>query len=184
MNALQKKIAQNYGLMAGFFFALYYFGAYIFNPDLFIGYLKSVLFFVTVGFLLIAALEYRKAEDSASGKERGFASFRALLGVSIMIILITSAVATLSSIVVFQALDPELGERLTEVGVQKAVEMQRSLGVDDEQIDEYLSEVEGSNLFSLRAHGITFLIWFLVYTLVAALIALILKRKSAVEAPL
>lgn len=178
MNSLQKKIATNYGLLAGLVFAIYYFGVYVFNPNLFAGYLKSILFFVVVGFLIISNIEYRKSEIIETGKESGYANFRELLGLSVLIILITSLVSTISSLVVFQVLDPALAEKLTQMQIDKVVELQGRFNLDEQTIDEAIDELKGANAFSLVAHGRTFLFWFVIYTLVAVITGLATQRKQ------
>lgn len=177
MDLLTKKIGIKLGLISGALYFAYYFGAYIVDPELFVGYLKSVLFVLTVVILVMGAIQYKKAENSDLEKYAGYADLKGTFGIMVMIILVTSLISTISSLLVFQVIDPELGEHISQVGIEKVVEVSERFNLPEEQLEKQLEMLEGQNLFSLKSHFTNFITWFLVYSVIGLIIALIVKKN-------
>lgn len=138
-----------------------------------IGLLSLVIF---LGYGVYAGLAYRKEIG-------GFMSFKDAFIHGFIVFAFSALISTVFNILLHTVIDPELGQKLTEVAVQNAEEMMRKFGMPEgDQMDEAIEKarVDAAGRYTLGGLALGY-IWALIGCAVFALISgAIVKKKEPV----
>ncbi|MHA7102731.1 DUF4199 domain-containing protein [Roseivirga pacifica] len=169
-------LAVKNGLIVGAIFGVFAILLYVIQESLLAnGMLGIVLILVNLIVLGILGVRYRKAVG-------GYLSFGDAYKAIFVMVLVCILVSTVFQILLHQVIDPSLGERLTQIGVENAEAMMRRFGAPEDQIQESLQAAREQDNYSIGAQlmGVLYVgvIGNAVITLILAAIA---KKKPEEE---
>lgn len=112
----------------------------------------------------------------------GYLSYgQAYLAIFVMI-LISMLVSTVFNIILHQLIDPDLGQRLTEISIETSEAMMRRFGAPEDQIEATLATMRGTNNYSIGKQLIGVLyVGVIGNALVTLILALIAKKNKEEE---
>ncbi len=166
-----KSIGYRFGLIGGALYFAYYLGFYLFSPEQFVGYAKTIMFLITIVLLVLAPNSLKKNQGS-------YITFRDAFSVIVLSLLILSLISTASSLLVFQVLDRNLGDVLKETAIENSVKAFEMFNMSEEQIEKSIEAIEKQDLFSFMSHIRNFITWFLIYSVLGLIIAAIIKKNK------
>jgi len=138
-----------------------------------IGLLSLLIF---IGYAIYAGIAYRKEIG-------GFMSFKNAFVHGFMVFAVSALLSTIFNILLHTVIDPELGQKLTDVSVRNAEEMMRNFGMPEgEKMDEAIEKArtDAAGRYTLGGLALGY-IWILIFSAVLALITgAIVKKKQPV----
>ena len=138
-----------------------------------VGLLSLAIF---LGYGIYAGIGYRKEIG-------GFMSFKNAFVHGFIVIAFSAFISTIFNILLYTVIDPELGQKLTDVSVQNAEEMMRKFGMPEDKMDEALDKArtDAADRYTLGGLALGY-VWALCGCAVFALISgAIVKKKQPVE---
>jgi len=167
-----KKSASNYGLILGGIFAVIMALLYSFSLEsLTKWWLGILLFLVALAFGIVSVAKSK----SILG---GFISFKEAFTSYFITIVIGLGISVLTSILIFNLVDPGAAEYLNEQVLEITRSMMERFGAPEAEIDKALAEMEGKNNYSVGNQLQSFVFQLIFYSVFGLLIALIMKRKD------
>lgn len=130
---------------------------------------------ILIGYTIYAGISYRKEIG-------GFMLFKHAFVHGFVVFVVAGLLSTVFNIVLHTVIDPELGQKLTDVSVQNAEEMMRGFGMPEDKLDEALEKArtDAAGRYTIAGLAIGY-IWFLVVSAILALITgAIVKKKQPV----
>lgn len=152
---------------------IYYVVDYTLLATIKIGLLSLVIF---LGYGIYAGIAYRKEIG-------GFLSFKHAFIHGFLVFAVSALISTVFSMLLYTIIDPELGQKLTDVSVQNAEEMMRGFGMPEDQLDEALEKARTDAVDRYTVGGLALsYVWALIGCAVFALISgAIVKKKPPVS---
>ena len=134
-----------------------------------IGLLSLAIF---LGYGIYAGIGFRKEIG-------GFMSFKHAFLHGFFVFAFSAFISTIFNILLYTVIDPELGQKLTDVAVQNTEEMMRNFGMPEDQMDEALEKARTDATDRYTVGGLALgYVWALIGCAVFALISgAIVKRK-------
>ena len=136
------------------------------------GWLGFVTLAIYCGLIIYFGIQYRKELG-------GFMNFGTGFQFSFFSLLIMLVVTTLGNMLLFFVVDPGLGERMADVGLENALDMMENFGVGDisaDQMDEIEKGILDGYTPSGMLKGAGFMIVF--YAILALILGAIIKKKD------
>lgn len=169
------KYAIKWGLILGILSALITFLFYLAGPGSFANMWMGLIVFVfNVTVWVVLGVRYRKANGNVLEFKNAFT----LLSI---IILVSMAISTLFSILLFNVIDPAFADQVQEAIINSTVSMMEKFGAPEEEIDKTIEKLqESGNNFSASAM-IRGFAWNILFSgIIALIIAAIIKRKPLI----
>ncbi|NMH24525.1 DUF4199 domain-containing protein [Flavobacterium solisilvae] len=171
MNEIIKRNGIKFGLISGLISVLITVYAYVFDIELF-GSLWLLLFiivcYLVINIVLLSNTK-KKLNDNFTFKEAFTTYFICLIvGVSISVIF---------NILLFNVIDPELGEKVKEVSIKSTVAFMEKFDVPSAEISKAVEGIEKSDNFSIGAQIKGLFTNIAVSSIFGLVFALIFKSK-------
>lgn len=174
MNSVQKENILKFGLLIGVINIIIGLLIYIVDVTLMVTWWIGISILV-INFCLVlyAGFSYRKSLG-------GFLSFKNAFVFLFLTLVLSGFLGLLFNMLLFNVLDPGLGEVLTDESVKQVVAMMESFGTPEEDIDRAMEEARAnaSGQFSLVGSIKTYLWSFIGYAIAALIAGAIVKRKN------
>jgi len=167
-----RKSATNYGLILGGIFAIIIALLYSLSLEsLTKWWLGIILFFVALIFGIVSVAKSK----SILG---GYISFKEAFTSYFITIVIGLFISVLTSILIFNLVDPGAAEYLNEQIVDITRGMMERFGAPEAEIDKAIADLEGKNSYSVGSQLQSFFFQIIFYSVFGLLIALIMKKKN------
>ncbi len=167
-----KKSASNYGLILGGILAVTVALLYSMSLEsLTKWWLGIVLFLIS---LAIGIVSVAKSKSILGG----FISFKEAFTSYFITIVIGLGISVLTSILIFNVVDPGAADYLNEQIIEINRSMMERFGMPEAEIEKALERVEGKNNYSAGNQLFSYLIQIVIYSVFGLLVALIMKRKD------
>ncbi|MEM7186825.1 MAG: DUF4199 domain-containing protein [Bacteroidota bacterium] len=171
-NVSFKKSATNYGLILGGVLAVTVALLYSISLEsLTKWWLGIILFLVSLVFGIISV-------GKAKSILGGFISFKQAFTSYFITIVIGLGISVLTSILIFNVVDPGAAEYLNEQIVEITRSMMERFGAPESEIDKAIADLEGKNNYSMGNQLQSFFFQIIFYSVFGLLVALIMKRKD------
>ncbi|GAB5556540.1 MAG: DUF4199 domain-containing protein [Schleiferiaceae bacterium] len=174
MNPIVKKYAVKHGLIVGGIAALYTLIAYIVDPTLFVNWYMGIALMVVNFVILVMATVNTKKEQG------GFINFKDAFSAFLVAALVGTLISTTVNIMIFNVVDPDFKEEITELTIEASVEMMENFGADEAAIEQGIAQIEENDQFSLgkQLQGV---LWAIIgYAIVGLILAAITKKEKPV----
>ena len=145
--------------------------AYIIDPLLMIKWwfsLSSLVLFI--GLVSYFGIQYREMLG-------GFVSFKIAYIYSILTFVLAGLIGTAFSILLFQVIDPDLPQLMSEAIIEQTVEMMEGFGANQEIIDEAIEDADPAASFTVMGQIKSFGMVLIFYAVMSLITGAIIKRK-------
>ncbi len=131
---------------------------------------------INIILIVYAGKQYRTAIG-------GYMSFNKAFSVVFMTLVVAGIITTLFNIILYQVIDPDLPNRLTQAALEQAEQMMARFNMPADQMDEALAQAEErtAGQFSVTGSIKGFGISLIFYLVVSLIIGAIIKRKEKEE---
>ncbi len=167
-----KKIASQLGLFLGLALIVLTSIAYAVDLNLFTKWWYGVgIMFLVVSFGCVAAVRTKKAAGGFLGFKETFISY-------FITVVVGVAIYTAYSILLFNVIDPEAKDIITENVIKYTIDMMQGFGAKPADINKIVEDMKNTDNFGFvgQAKG---LIWnILIYSVIGLIAALIIKREK------
>ena len=135
-----------------------------------------ILLAVYLGITIYAGIDYRNSLD-------GFLPYGKAFVHGFIVLAISALVATLFNMVLYNVIDPELPQKLTEASLENTREMMTSFGAPEESIDQAVEQARASTekQFTLTGQLISLVSIFFFSAIMALISAIFVKKTPPVE---
>jgi len=173
MEKALKDIAKNYGIYLGLVLMCLTVLAYFVSLDLFVNpwfgisiYVMSIFF----GFISVV-----KTKDYFEG----YLSFKYAFTAYFVVILIGLVIYTVTSVILFNVVDPEASNILQEKSIEKITEIYSRMDIPEAEIEKMVRVMKSQDLYSL-GNSITNLVvtYLLPLSVIGLLVAAALKKNK------
>lgn len=166
-----RKIAVNYGIVLGILLILAGAIVYAVDLNLFTNFMYGIFIFLLVAaFGVIAAVKAKTAIG-------GFMTFKQAFTAFFITILIGLVFNTVFSIVLFNFVDPEAKEIITENIIKSTVEMMEKFGAGSADINKTVDEMQKKDSFGFAGQLQGFVTSLIFYCIVGLIAALVIRRN-------
>ncbi len=144
MENYPKSVGLKNGTTAGIVILVIYALLYVMDLEMLASFwigLVIMVAFIVLGFVTVAKVK---------GLQGGFISFKEAFSAYIIPIAIGLLIPNLFLFVLFNFIDPEAAATLAEISLEKGVEMARSFGAPESEIDKMIEESGKENPYSLK----------------------------------
>ncbi len=143
MNDAMKTIAVKYGSYLALINIAYLLYAYIIDISVFTQTWPGIiLFFFGIGFGVFAVGKFKQSND-------GYASFKEAFSAYILTAIVATLIGTAFTVLLFSIIDPQFAADAMDMIIEVTLERFESSGMSDEQIDQIIGRIEGSNPFGV-----------------------------------
>jgi hypothetical protein len=172
MNEIIKKNAIKYGIINIIITILITVGIYVVDYKMFGSNLIGIFSIsIAIGLSIFLFVNTKKQMSGQLSFKEGFSTY-------FLYTLIAIIGATAFNILLYNVIDPELKEKVTEVVVEKTVEMMKGFGADNATMKEALKGLKEKDQFSVSSQALGS-VWTLIISCVwGVILALIFKTKS------
>lgn len=169
-----KMEALKYGFLVGMVGIILLLLAYILDPALLVNWKFSLGSLITVVALSVYFVKkYRNEERD------GFLEFKEAFFMGFILLLVANLTSASFQILLYNVIDPEVAEIVIDQTLESTEVLMRSMGLNDEQIDEALDKLEEDIPKSFSVGGILRSSWvYAVSALVLGLIVGAIAKKS------
>jgi len=161
------------GLITGLFLTAFSFVCYFIDYKLLgAAWLGIATLVIYCGLVIYFGTEYRKELG-------GFMNFGTAFQFSFFSLLIMLAITTLGNMLLFMVVDPTLGEKMADVGLENTLKIMDSFGAGDlpsEQMDEIKNGILDGYTPLGMLKGAGFMVIF--YAVVSLILGAIIKKKD------
>jgi hypothetical protein len=170
MVELRKNAAQH-GLCLGVFSAVTTTLVYVIDISLFTASWYGLLnMAIVIGFGAFAAIQSKKNNG-------GFLTFKETFTSFLVAVLIGLLIATLYSILLFNVIDPEAKQIITDNVIKMTSEMMEKFGAQPADINEVIKEMQNTDSFGVFGQLKGFLFNIVIYSVIGLVTALIIRRE-------
>lgn len=161
------------GLITGLILLVITFVCYFIDYELLgASWLNISLFVLSIGLIIYFGIQHR-------AELGGFMTYGAAFQFSFVTLIVMLVISTFGNILLFQVLDPSLGEKLADLTMERTLEMMDSFGagnLSSEQIDEMRKGMlDGFSGWGL-IKGAGFML--IVYAILALILGAIIKKRD------
>lgn len=172
MESPAKKISTSYGVYLGISLILISVLAYAFDLSLFTKWWFGVALLVFV--VIMASMSVSKAKKVSTQLFK----FKDAFGSYFLTIFLGTFISLLFGMILFNVVDPQAAETLTELTIESTRKMMEGFGAPEAQINETLQTMQDENQFSilnqLKGYGFQ----LILYALIGLIVALIFREKE------
>lgn len=170
------KNAVKSGVYVGVFGIIINLLVYVIDPTLFIKWWFFIgLLVVNLGLVIYFGLQYRKEEE-------GYLTFKEAFLHGFVLLLVSGFIGTLFSILLYNVIDPELPEILTDATIEQTRSMMEGFGTPSSAMDEALEKVKEDAPNNYTIGGLFKAYGFLtIFYLIISLITGAIVKKSEPE---
>ena len=175
INEVIKKNGITYGIVLGVILALVTATMYAINLKLFVsGWIGALTFII---YLLIGILLLTKTKNEING----FFSFKDAFTTYFIAVLAALLISTLFSVLLFNVIDPEAKETISEYLIKYMAETLQKFGTPASSINEALAKMKETNPFSAleQLKGLVFSL--ALYSILGLILAAFFKSKTIQE---
>ena len=131
---------------------------------------------IYLGITIYAGIDYRKSVG-------GFLAYGKAFQHGYLILILSGLIATLFAAILYNVIDPELPQKLTDASIETTREMMENFGTPEDAIDKALEETKkrSADQFSLLGQAKGFLVILIASAIMALLSALIVRKNEPVE---
>ncbi|MGA8853977.1 MAG: DUF4199 domain-containing protein [Christiangramia sp.] len=167
-----KKISTSYGIYLGIALILIVVLAYAFDLTLFTKWWFgiSLLIFVVV----MAIMSSIKAKNVSTG----LFTFKDAFGSYFLTIFIGTFISLIFGIILFNVIDPDAAETLTELTIESTREMMAGFGAPESQIDEAIQKMQTENQYSIMNQLKGYGFQLIMYAVIGLIVSLIIREKD------
>lgn len=143
---------------------------YVMGPEVMSNWWVGIASFViSLVICVMGIMNYKKLQE-------GYLAFKEAFTLAFGILMVAAVIGVLFNGLLYNVIDPELSEELTEIAIQNTVEMMEKFGSPESEIDKQVEKLnQGVFTFSAQLKN---LIWAVPITAIFALIlAAFLKKK-------
>ena len=147
---------------------------YLIDPTLFASlWVLFIFFIVSIGLIIYFGIQHRNEEG-------GYLTFGKSWMYSFQAFIVAGIVSSIFRILLFNVIDPELVEIVTDTSIENTESMMRSFGAPAEQIDETIERTRTETPKGLTPVGILkgFLWGIIFYAIFALITGVIIKKKE------
>ncbi len=130
------KVALQYGIIGGVSMLIFSLILYISGMEIYTNWLLLLFSFVILfAVMIIGGLKVRAANG-------GFLSYQSSFVAVFTIAAVSTLIMTLFNIVLYNVINPELGEIVKEIAIEKTIEMMEGFGLPESEIEKSLAGME------------------------------------------
>lgn len=167
-----RKNSVNFGLALGVFLVVMTTIIYAVNINLFTStWIGIVNILIISGFGIFAVLKYKKSIG-------GFITFKESFTGFFITVVIGFIISTLFSILLFNYIDPEAKEILTENIIKLTVEMMQKFGAKPADLNKIIEEMRNTDSFGVMGQLKGFAFNTILYSIIGLIASLILKKDK------
>lgn len=168
-----KSVVVPYGLFLGIALILITVLAYVIDLELFSKWYLTLISFLFVLGIGIAAVKKAKTLNTADhfSFKNAFTSF-------FLTVILGAFVSVLFQGLLFNVIDTEAAEYVQEMTMETSRSMMESFGAQQSQIDAAMAEAEGNNPLSWKNIFLGFAFTIVLYAILSLIVALIFKEKD------
>lgn len=171
-----KKISTSYGIYLGIALILIIVLAYAFDLTLFTEWWFGITILIFV--IIMGSMSTSKAKKISTS----LFTFKNAFAAYFLTIFIGTFISLLFTILLFNVIDSQAAETLTELTIESTREMMEGFGAQENQINEALMELEGESQYSvmnqLKGYGFQ----LIMYSVIGLIVALIFREKDTTNA--
>jgi len=172
MNDSMKQIAIKYGTYLAMLNIAYMLYAYLMDASVFTATWPGiVLFFCAVGFGVFAVGKFKQSNG-------GYASFKDVFSTYILTGIVATAIGTVFTILLFSVIDPDFAVQTMDLIIEKTYERFESSGMSDEQIEQIISRIEGSNAFGIAGQLKSAAFSIMFNAIIALIVGAAMKKNN------
>lgn len=172
MNEIIKKNGIKFGIISGLISIAINLGVYLIDYKLFASSAVGIVSILSGILISVLLFIYTKKDMN------GVLSFKDGFTTYFIYTLNSIAIATLFNILLYNVIDPELKEKVTEIIIEKTAEMMKSFGGSNQMLKETIKQMKEQDQFSISNLAIGS-IWTVALSCIwGLLLAAIFKSKS------
>jgi hypothetical protein len=132
-----------------------------------------IMLAIYIGMVIYGGINYRKQVG-------GYLSYGKAFQHGFVALVVASIIGILFSVILYNVIDTELPQKLTDATVENTEEMMRNFGAPEDQLDTQLEKVRKDTEERFTALGLVkqFGIGLIINAVLAAITALFVKRKE------
>ncbi len=176
MESPAKKISTAYGVYLGISLVLITVLTYAFNLALFTKWWFGITLIIFS--IVLASVSISKAKKVSTT----LFSFKDAFGSYFLTIFIGTFISLIFGIILFNLIDPEAAEKLTELIMESSRAMMERFGAPEAQINEALRKMQDENQFSLLNQLKGYGFQLVLYAIFGLIISLIFREKETINA--
>ena len=167
-----KKISTSYGVYLGIALILIVVLAYAFDLSLF------TKWWFGIGLLAFVIIMASMATSKAKKISASLFTFKDAYGAYFLTVFIGTLISLLFGVILFNVIDPQAAETLTELTIESSRKMMESFGAPESQIDAALQEMQENNQYSLMNQLKGYGFQLILYAIIGLIVALIFREKE------
>ncbi|WP_026934616.1 DUF4199 domain-containing protein [Christiangramia echinicola] len=171
-----KKISTSYGLYLGLSLILIVVLAYAFDLSLFTKWWFGISLLVFV--IIMASMATSKAKKVSTSLFK----FKDAFGAYFLTVFIGTFISLLFTMILFNVVDSEAAETLTELTIESTRDMMEGFGAQEAQINEALQQMQEENQYSFLNQLKGYAFQLIMYAVVGLIVALVFKEKDTTNA--
>ncbi|TRO66674.1 DUF4199 domain-containing protein [Christiangramia sabulilitoris] len=171
-----KKISTSYGLYLGISLILIVVLAYAFDLSLF------TKWWFGISLLLFVVIMASMATSKAKKASTSLFKFKDAFGAYFLTVFIGTFISLLFGIILFNFVDSEAAETLTELTIESTRDMMEGFGAPEAQINETLQQLQEENQYSLLNQLKGYGFQLIMYAVIGLIVALVFKEKDTTNA--
>lgn len=172
MESPAKKISTSYGIYLGIALILIVVLAYAFDLTLF------TKWWFGISLLLFVIIMAGMATSKAKKVSTSLFKFKDAYGAYFLTVFIGTFISLIFGIILFNVIDPDAAESLTELTIESTRNMMEGFGAPEAQINEALQKMQDENQYSilnqLKGYGFQ----LIMYAIIGLIVALIFRKKE------
>ena len=131
---------------------------------------------IYLGITIYAGIEYRKSVG-------GFLPYGKAFQHGYLVLILSGLIATLFAAILYNVIDPELPQKLTDASIENTREMMENFGAPDDAIDKAIEDARErtAKQFTLGGQALGYLTILVASAIMALISALIVRKNEPVE---
>lgn len=175
METPAKKLATSYGIYLGLALVLILVLAYAFDLSLFTQWWFGIGLLIFV--IIMASMATSKAKKASSG----LFTFKNAFSAYFLTIFIGTLISLVFNIILFNVVDSEAAETLTELTIESTRNMMERFGAPESQINEALQNMQEDNQYSAINQLKGYAFQLIMYSVIGLIVALIFREKDTTK---
>lgn len=172
MEQSSRKIATAYGIYLGIALILITVLAYVFNLALMTQWWFGILILIFI--ITLSCFAVSKAKKTSTT----LFTFKNAFGVYFLTVFLGSFISLLFSIILFNFIDPDAAQQITELTMKSTRSMMERFGAPEEEINKQLMAMQENNTYGIvnQLKGYAFQLAF--FAVIGLIVALIFREKE------
>ncbi|SDR86576.1 DUF4199 domain-containing protein [Gramella sp. MAR_2010_147] len=167
-----KKISTSYGVYLGLALILIVVLAYAFDLTLFTKWWFGISLLAFV--VIMATMSTSKAKKVSTSLFK----FKDAFGAYFLTVFIGTFISLIFGIILFNVIDPDAAETLTELTIESTREMMAGFGAQEAQINEALEKMQNENQYSIMNQLKGYGFQLIMYAVIGLIVALVIREKD------